>query len=457
MAVLQRQAAGAGRDGLVDVDVAVSVQRQAVVGAPADSVVDRDVAIASGGRVAAGRQHCHAVAGQRSAQCRTRDVATAGGDGEVDRVDQPGAGFACSRSSADAGRVGNFDVRGAGFNEAAIATVRRARIQCAGQIQRAGRHAAQQHNIASVVFHRARFNQTGVVDDAGQQRVFGTGAHQHPAAAGVNHAAVGAQAVQHALVDLQLHQAVVLKGQRGGAAGAQGHRAQRRADAALVADAVPQQCDKAASAVRTGGVERAQVDNAARTRAAEAAAVAGQARVVQIQCGGDQTADVDLRPLAKQNTVRVDQKDLAVGVQAAEDLAAVGVINPIHGDRRGRRLHKVHRLGRRDVEALPVQRQVLAGLVDGCGVARLRDCANTRSNLRTDRPGVGVQATQKAQGGRTDDLIARAFALPARDFRHGHPGLAELAPDQSENSIHCAVTFHADRPVDIFLKAIGLF
>ena len=96
--------------------------------------------------------------------------------------------------------------------------------------------------------------------------------------------------------------------------------------------------------------------------------IAVQAGVVDVQSRGDQAADVDLRALAEQDAVRVDQIHLAVGVQMAEDLRAVGVGDAVDRYRAGRiGLLEVDRFVRGDVEALPVGRQVLAGLVDGGG------------------------------------------------------------------------------------------
>lgn len=105
--------------------------------------------------------------------------------------------------------------------------------------------------------------------------------------------------------------------------------------------------------------------------------VAVQAGVIDVERGGDQPADVDLRALAEQNAVGVDQPHLAVSVEAAKDLAAVGVENAVDGDGGGRGLPEVHRFLLRNIEALPVEREVLAGLLDGGGGAGLGDAART--------------------------------------------------------------------------------
>ena len=173
-------------------------------------------------------------------------------------------------------------MRGAGFNETAVAAIRCTGVQRTGHVNRPRSHAAQQNNIARMVGDRACFDHAGVVDHTGQQRVFGSGAHQHQSAVSANDAAVFGQIVQHASVNLHFDQAVVLESQGGCAARSQCQGALRRTDVALVADAVAEQRYKAAGAVSTRGVDAAQVDHAARAIAAETAAVAAQTGVVQV-------------------------------------------------------------------------------------------------------------------------------------------------------------------------------
>ena len=125
-----------------------------------------------------------------------------------------------------------------------------------------------------MVFDRARFNDAGVVDNAGQQCVLRAGAHQHSPAICANHAAIGTLAIQHALVNFHLDQTAVLKSQGDGAACAQRYRAPRRADAALVANAVTQQRHEAARSISTCRFDGTQIHHTAVARAAEAAALA---------------------------------------------------------------------------------------------------------------------------------------------------------------------------------------
>ena len=246
----------------VDIDVALCVQGQ-LVGRPLDAVVDVDVAASAAHAIRALDQNI--VVMQHDRQGVAVEITTGGGDGEVDRVDQPGASAAQRSGRADVDVVVDLHVGGARFNEAAIAARRRAGVQGTGHVGGAGAHAAQQHDAAIVLLHAARFDDAGVVDDAGQQGVAGARAHQHLATIGADQAAVLGQIVQGALVDLQLQQARAVKAQGGGAAGAQGNRAQAGRNAALIADLPAQQGNIAAIVC----AQRAFIDDLARAIAAE--------------------------------------------------------------------------------------------------------------------------------------------------------------------------------------------
>src|SRR6185503_17405708 len=95
----------------------------------------------------------------------------------------------------------------------------------------------------------------------------------------------------------------------------------------------------------------------------------------------DQAADVDLRPGAEHQAVRIDQEDLAVGVERAQDLARALVEDSIERDGRARRLVEVDALARSDVERLPVDAEPLAALRDHGGGSRLRDRAGAGHDL----------------------------------------------------------------------------
>ena len=361
------------------------------------------------------------------------DVAVAGGHGVVLRVDQPGAGLAGRGQGGDLGVLGHVDVGGGGFDETAVAAAGRAGVQGATDVDLAGLHAAQQNDGAVAVIYRARFNHAGVVDDAGEQGVLRAGTHQDLATISLEQTAVGSQAAQHALVHLQVQQAVATEGQCRSAARAQRHRTQPGGDDALVADLVAEQGDVAA----VGRMDRALVNHAAAALAAETAGRAAEAGVVHIQAGGNQSADVDLRTLAEQDAVRVDQIDLAVGIEVAQDLCAIGVEDAVDRERAGRRLQEVDGFLRRDVETVPVQRQILAGLLDGGGIATLTNTPRTGHDLATARSSLGQKSGQR-QGSR-HQFGAGRLASPPGDFRNCNPGVQHQAPDDTINVVEGCV------------------
>jgi len=59
--------------------------------------------------------------------------------------------------------------------------------------------------------------------------------------------------------------------------------------------------------------------------------------------------------LAKQHAIGVDEPNLAVGVDAPQDLAALRVVDAVDGQCAGAGLHKVDGFSFADVEALPAQ------------------------------------------------------------------------------------------------------
>jgi hypothetical protein len=97
---------------------------------------------------------------------------------------------------------------------------------------------------------------------------------------------------------------------------------------------------------------------------------------------------------AKEHAVGVDQPDLAVGVDTPQDLAALSVKDAVNSEGAGRRLNKVNSLGLGYVKALPVDGELVAGLVDGggglTGAAAGADAAAARDDLTAFRPSLRV-------------------------------------------------------------------
>ena len=296
-------------------------------------------------------QHCAATGRARGVDCRVAEQANA-----VTQHLNSAAGLAGTRAG-----------RGDGAGHNGVST------------------DGAQGDHALMVLNGARLDDASVIDHAGQQFVPGACAHQHGTAVGADQAAVLAQVVQRALVHLHLHQAVALEAQRDGAASAECHGAKLCGYGALVADAVAQQRHVAAIARR----DIALVDDAAGALAAEAARVAVQAAVIEVQGGGDQRANVDLRALSKQDAVRVDEPDLPVGIQMPKNLTALSVEDAVDRNGAGGGLQEVDCFLRREVEALPAEREVLTGLLDVGRVAKLIDAAGAGINLAAGRAGQG--------------------------------------------------------------------
>ncbi len=241
--------------------------------------------------------------------------------------------------------------------------------------------AGAQYDRAVAVFHRARPNDARGVDRARQEAVLRARGHVYRSAIRGQNAAVLGERGERALVHGDLQQLIARKGQCRRRAGAERHRAEAGADDALIADRVAEKCDVAAVRRR----DRPLVEDAAGAAAAEGpGAATGR---IRIEGRGDQTADVDLCALAKQDAVRVDEPHLAVRIQVAQDLAAAAAEDAVDRDGARVRLHEVHRLVGGDVEGLPIHTEGLAILMNSrCG-AVLGDLRGTGGDLAAERCG----------------------------------------------------------------------
>ncbi len=398
-AVGQRQpgVVAGGGDVLVDDDAAGGVERQHGVGAPADGRVHGDVA---GLAAADAGGHRHPGAGQGVAEGGDIEHAVVGvavetahagacavGNGHVVRVDQPLAGLAVGRQGGDPDVVVDLHVGAAGLDEAAITAVRGTGIEGAGDVHHAAVEVAHQQDPAVLLAQGAGFDHPGIVDHGLEQGIAGVGGEQHLAAIGLDQLVVLHQGIDHGLIDPQVEQAVAGEVQGHGIAGGQRHAALVGDDHAVVADLATEQGNGAACA----GVERAVVDHRRIAAVAlEAVVAGGEVGVADAQGGGDQAADVHLGAGAEQYAVGIDQEDPAIGVQLAHDQGAVDAEYAVERDRVRAGLVEGDLLPGTDVEALPVDRQFVAGLVDDQLVAAGRadlaaaghDVAAGRQRLR---------------------------------------------------------------------------
>ena len=369
-------------DRLIDVDGMEGRQSQRGRGiGPADRGVDVDVAEPGALHAGTARSRRRRYLGDaRAAVERGLDGGGGGAvDGEVRRVDQPGAGAALGRGSLDVG-VADLHVSSGGLDRPTIASPRRTGVQRTADLHGARLPAAEQRDGAVVIFDRLGLHDAAIVDDAGQQRILRAGGHEHLTAVRYDQLMVRHQRSERAPVDLDVQQTVAAERERLFGAGSERNRPELGANHALVDDLLTEQ--RHIAAVR--GCDRALVDHGARAAAAKLGRVGFVTRD-QVERRGDETADIDLCTLAEQHAVRIDEPHLAVCVEMAEDLARTVAEDAIDGDRVGVRLDEVHGFLRADIETLPRERERLAALLYGRRIAGLNDLTRAPRHLATAR------------------------------------------------------------------------
>ena len=365
LAVLQGQIAvgiGSG-DGGVDMDVVVRGQGQGGGGVPGDGGIDVDIAVfAAGGHGLQGDAGGGQVAGQGvGADTAVSLRGAASADGKVGGVDQPGAGLAVACLGRHLRTVSDLHMGTTGVDKTTIAAVWRAGIEGAGHLHGAAVEAAEQNDLAVLLAQGAGLDHAGVVDHGLQQSLTGIGGEQHLAAVSTDQLVVFHQGVDHRLIDLHVEQAIAGKIQGYGIAGGQGHAALIGDDYAVVAHRAAEQGDAAA----VGCAERAVVDDAGVAAIAFEAVIARrEVAVADVQRGGYQAADVDAGTGAEQHAVGVDDKDLTIGVEVAHDRGAVAAEYAVERHRTFAGLVEGHAVAGGDIETLPVDGELAAGLVD---------------------------------------------------------------------------------------------
>ncbi|MCY1167689.1 hypothetical protein D9M73_76590 [compost metagenome] len=294
-AVVEHQAAAgaSGRDGPVDVDVAAGRQGQHAAGTPAHGIVDVDVS--SGATRALGVQDGdRAVVGQLRGERRASHVTAAGRNREVGRVYQPAAALlaeVAGRPGGDHRAVGNFDVRRAGFNEAAIAAVGGRSIERTRDVHRAIAHVAHQQDATGLVQYCFGLDHAGVIDRGTGQAVHGLGREQHLPAIGLDELLVFGQGVDGTFVDAVAQQRAVVQVECDLVARRKQGGAQAGCHHTFIANFGRQQRQVAA-----GDCSQATlVDHRARTtRICEDVVAGHEVGVTHAECRGDQAADIDL-------------------------------------------------------------------------------------------------------------------------------------------------------------------
>src|SRR5579883_2744411 len=93
--------------------------------------------------------------------------------------------------------------------------------------------------------------------------------------------------------------------------------------------------------------------------------------IAQIERGSHQGADIDRSALSKQHAIGIEYEHLSIGTERPEYRARVLPYDTIESDGAAVGLVEAHRLIRPDRKAAPVDREILALLVDDRTVAAL--------------------------------------------------------------------------------------
>jgi hypothetical protein len=219
-----------------------------------------------------------------------------------------------------------------------------------------------------------------------------------------------------------MQQLVVAESERDRSAASQGYGAKLRLDQAAIGNLVADQCRIAAM----GSDDRTFIDHAALAGTAERAVARRQAVVVQIQRRSHQTAHIHLRALTEQNPIRVDQPHLAVRIEMTVNLARCAAENTVDRNRAAIGLLEVHRLVRRDIEALPTEAERRSVLHDGGGIANLLDLARARHNLSAGWTIARINHAGRTQRGRERRQHQYAATDPMLAFQNdGRRGIRQ--------------------------------
>ena len=126
----------------------------------------------------------------------------------------------------------------------------------------------------------------------------------------------------------------------------------------------------------------------------------------------------------------------------------MGVQDAVNSQCAGRRLDEVDSLGLGDIEALPVDGEFVASLIDRGGAAVCADAAAAAYKLPA--LGCGPCAVAQAEQARyqrgAEQRCRTAFTPPARQLRGHHPGLKNCVPDEAVNAVERGVCVHRKLP-----------
>lgn len=135
-----------------------------------------------------------------------------------------------------------------------------------------------------------------------------------------------------------------------------------RGDGAAVGD---KGCDKADGTPGAGGDDAVVLDGGiGAARAGEAMVACHEVTVIQIGGGGDETADINTGILADDDAVLIDEHDVAVGGELAQEGGSVWPGDAVEGNAVGAGLDEADFFASANVELLPVNDGLVRSLID---------------------------------------------------------------------------------------------
>ena len=275
-------------------------------------------------------------------------------------TDQHGAA-AGRAAGVDAGAAGEGDAFAQHLDGAAgFAGIVAAGVERAGH----GDHAAAgtfEHDDAVALDRGAGAHDAAYVEHGVHHSICRTGAEQHGAAVCFDVAAVADLGAQRGGVDRHVDEAARCEREGDAVAGGERYAAAFGGDAAGVVDLRREEGDVATF----GGADVAVVtDGAGCAVAGEGAATGEEVGVGQAERGGDEAAYIDRGAGREIDAGRVDQVELAIGVETAEQLAGVAADDAAEQHRIAPGLSDVDGFAGCTAEAGPVHDGALAALVD---------------------------------------------------------------------------------------------
>src|SRR5690606_12982377 len=333
------------------------------------------------------------------------------------------------------------------FNITALAVLG-AHIQRAG----VGNDAAvsQQADAAAVAgFQAARLDDAFVVDGHAGDFTGGLHRRQHGTAIGADHAGVADIAVYHGFVNFNPDRTTQVQAYL--AARAHHHLAATYLHGADVLDL----CRDHGDETTVSCPDLSLVDDTFVRIAFEAVIACHEVLIAEVHGGGQQRRDFDLGRGAEQDAVRVQQEYTAIGVDRAVDDGWIATHHTVQCHRIGGRLVELHGVASTDIKALPVYRQLVAGLVDDHGAAVLRDVAITGADGAAGGQGghrTGMAQQQNAAGADAGQSFACGalrfgLAFAPGDFGGYLPYAQCCIPYHAVDAIECAVSVHVFLPL----------